>query len=202
MIYTISGHVLEKNESFIVIDVHGIGYQVFIPTTVLQTVPNVNDSIRLFTFHYIREDQQVLYGFSTAEERELFVKLTSVSGIGPKVGLKMLSAFTGAQLIQCIITGNIAQLTQIPGIGKKGAERLVIELKDKLPSLHLDDSQSPSLDNNSFIHQHSLTKDLTLALKSLGYHQDEIKRAFSKSKETFSDNLSLEDGIKLLLKHL
>lgn len=202
MIYYISGTLAEKNETYIVIEAGSIGYQVFVPTPVLQTLPEINSPLKLFTFHYIREDQQVLYGFSSQSERELFIKLTSVSGIGPKVGIKVLSTFTLPQLINAIVTGNIAQLTQIPGIGKKGAERLVIELKDKLPSIPHDTNEKINDQIKASNDYDNLTKDLTLALKSLGYHQDEIKRAFSKSKEKFSSNLSLEEGIKLLLKQL
>ncbi len=202
MIYYISGTLAEKNETYIVIEAGSIGYQVFVPTPVLQTLPEIKSHLKLFTFHYIREDQQVLYGFSSQSERELFIKLTSVSGIGPKVGIKVLSTFTLPQLINAIVTGNIAQLTQIPGIGKKGAERLVIELKDKLPSIPHDTNEKINDQIKASNDYDNLTKDLTLALKSLGYHQDEIKRAFSKSKEKFSSNLSLEEGIKLLLKQL
>jgi holliday junction DNA helicase RuvA len=189
MIYYISGTLAEKNETYIVIEAGSIGYQVFVPTPVLQTLPEIKSHLKLFTFHYIREDQQVLYGFSSQSERELFIKLTSVSGIGPKVGIKVLSTFTLPQLINAIVTG-------------KGAERLVIELKDKLPSIPHDTNEKINDQIKASNDYDNLTKDLTLALKSLGYHQDEIKRAFSKSKEKFSSNLSLEEGIKLLLKQL
>jgi len=201
MIYQLSGKLIEKNESDIVIDIQGIGYQVFAPSTVIHSLPSLNESTTIYTFHYIREDQQVLFGFSSKEERELFIKLTSVSGIGPKVGIKILSTMTSSVLIQAIATGNVTQLTQTPGVGKKVAERLIIELKDKLPSVYTDMDQSENTISVQ-TQENPLKKDLTLALKTLGYHQDEIKRALAKSKDMLTDQHSLEDGIRILLKQL
>jgi holliday junction DNA helicase RuvA len=203
MIYHLKGTLSEKNETFIILDVQGIGYQIFAASTVINNLPTLDSSLKIYIYHHIREDQQVLYGFSTKEDREIFIKLTSVSGVGPKVGIKVLSTLTSAQLTQAIITGDVLELTKVPGIGKKVAERLIIELKDKLPSIEgLSIEPSNATNLNEIQLNTEFTQDLSLALKTLGYHQEEIKRALSKSKIQNSPTPSLEDGIKILLKHL
>lgn len=116
------------------VDVHGVGYRVYVPTTTRQLLVEGEEST-LFTYLNVREDAMQLYGFSTEDEYELFILLISVSGIGPKVGLGILSGMTPEAFKLAILNGQVAQLTKLPGIGKKSAERLVLELKDKLAKM-------------------------------------------------------------------
>jgi Holliday junction DNA helicase RuvA len=203
MIYSLSGVLSDVLDGSIVIDCCGVGYEVIVPTTVSSRLPGVGESLRIYTYHYIREDQQLLFGFVSDEDKRFFILLTSVSGIGPKVGVKIMSYLTSQQLTQAILEENIGVLIDIPGVGKKVAERLVVELKDKVSKLFSSSFgvsiqghvSSPSLST-------SVSQDLILALKTLGYHQDEIKKAISLASSELSTGQNLEASIKVLLKHI
>ena len=131
MIGYVRGVVTHLFKDACYVDVHGVGYRVYVPTTTRQLLVEGEEST-LFTYLNVREDAMQLYGFSTEDEYELFILLISVSGIGPKVGLGILSGMTPEAFKLAILNGQVAQLTKLPGIGKKSAERLVLELKDKL----------------------------------------------------------------------
>ncbi|MFC1753483.1 Holliday junction branch migration protein RuvA [Thermoproteota archaeon] len=202
MIYHISGSVIEKKEDSIIIDVNGLGYQVFVASHIINRLTTESDdAIKLYTYHHIREDQQVLFGFSTLEERGLFTLLTTVSGVGPKAALKIMSNCFPAQLIKAIAGEDLSVLTSIPGIGKKMAERLIIELKDKLGSLSTSFSV-PAFSVKPKKNLGDFGDDLKTALKTLGYSNDESRKAFSNALSELSEELSLEQGLKILLKHL
>jgi len=200
MIYSLTGTLTDILDDKVVIDINGMGYEVFIAQKVKPQLPNLSENIKLFTHHHIREDQQTLFGFLSLKDKYFFTKLTSVSGVGPKVALKMLSDLDSMDIATAILSNNIPTLTQISGVGKKMAERLIIELKDKLdfmPTISVDGTQRTPLSlSNEF------NTDLTLALKTLGYTHDEIQRSIAKSKDALSDNMSLEAAIKLTLKTL
>ena len=134
MIGYVRGVVTHLFKDACYVDVHGVGYRVYVPTTTRQLLVEGEES-RLFTYLNVREDAMQLYGFSTEDEYELFILLISVSGIGPKVGLGILSGMTPEAFKLAILNGQVAQLTKLPGIGKKSAERLVLELKDKLAKM-------------------------------------------------------------------
>jgi holliday junction DNA helicase RuvA len=201
MIYTLTGEYSGQLDDSIVIETGGIGYQVYIPETITPTLPPLGEGLKLYIYHHIREDQQVLFGFLREEDRKLFTILTSVSGVGPKIGLKILSAATATDLVQLILSSNISGLIAFPGVGKKMAERIILELKDKLANLY----GSTLVDKNGGSGQPSQMKpnnDLTLALQTLGYNKEEIKRAIQASGQDLNDSTSIESGIKVLLKHL
>lgn len=204
MIFSLSGTLALKTDAFIVVDCNGVGYQVFIPYTVIASLPSQGETLDIYTFHAIREDSQQLFGFMTIEDREFFVLLTSVSGVGPKVGLKIMSEMTSDQLVHAILSGNIAALTQISGVGKKMAERLIIELKDKLSKLDFvrlpDDISVKGSGAVSLSKEYE--QDLILALKTLGYSSEEIKRAVRSAGAQLKDSFTLEESIKVLLKFL
>lgn len=134
MIGYVRGVVTHLFKDACYVDVHGVGYRVYVPTTTRQLLVEGEES-RLFTYLNVREDAMQLYGFSTEDEYELFILLISVSGIGPKVGLGILSGMTPEAFKLAILNGQVAQLTKLPGIGKKSADRLVLELKDKLAKM-------------------------------------------------------------------
>ena len=176
MIVQLTGKLIDKQEDFIVLDCNGIGYQLFIPTSVYNQAPELNKEFTVFTYHHIREDQQLLFGFISQQQKKLFNLLTSVSGVGPKVAIKILSGYTTDQLIAAILESNLNVLTSISGVGKKMAERLLIECKDKVPKLFDSLPIVQSTDTAFSISSTSaIPNDVLMALKSLGYSKDEIK---------------------------
>eukprot|EP01047_Picozoa_sp_COSAG01_P000473 COSAG01_NODE_9_length_43729_cov_66.133463_10_plen_200_part_00 len=198
MIFKLTGTIFEKNEQRLVVDTaSGVGYEVFIASKNLCQLV-ANESCTLYIYHHIREDQQQLFGFHSLAARQGFITLTSVSGMGPKVASKVLSIYAWEQLQQDILQGNILQLTQLPGIGKRLAERLITELRDKLNSMpHIEDTANASRATQQTNH----TAELTLALKSLGYQNREIQLAMQQAKGSLSgDNIG--NNLKVMLKHL
>ena len=192
--------IVEDVLSKIVVEAGGVGYQVFVPQSVIADLPSEGDSIKVYTHHYIREDQQSLFGFISLEDRQLFGSLISVSGIGPKVGIKFFSTLTASQLVNAIIQDDIAVLTMVPGVGKKVAERLVIELKDKLPK-HFSVSTGGARKSDSKP-LNALGDDLGIALKQLGYSSDEIKSAIASAAPQLDESMSLDVALRLVFKHL
>jgi Holliday junction DNA helicase RuvA len=200
MIYYLSGNLVEKTNDFIVVDVGGVGYQVFIPASFSANLPDITQPVLVYTYQYIREDQNTLFGFENSVEREVFLTLTGVSGIGPKLGLKILSTCSSAQLQKAILQEDLVFMTSIPGVGKKMAEKMIIELRDKLQAFaSLGHALTDNASGRLIQKPHD---DLFMAMKTLGYNQDEIKRALIKSKDALTDNSSLEDNIKIILKNL
>ncbi|MEO7144362.1 MAG: Holliday junction branch migration protein RuvA [Bryobacteraceae bacterium] len=136
MIASLQGTLLEKHPNQIVVDVHGVGYDVTIPVSTFSALPDAGAEVRLRIHTHVREDALALFGFITVDEKTLFEKLISVSGIGPKLAITALSGLATADLIGAIRGGQVAQLVRIPGVGKKTAERIVLELRDKLDALN------------------------------------------------------------------
>src|SRR6185312_4087836 len=135
MIAHLSGTLLSKQATSVILDVAGVGYEVTIPLSTFYDLEDPGSPVQLRIYTHVREDALQLYGFKTARERELFLRLISVSGIGPKLGITLLSGMSADEMIASIRTNNLARLTLIPGIGRKTAERLVMELRDKIASL-------------------------------------------------------------------
>ena len=137
MIAHLSGTLLSKEPNAVILDVGGVGYEVTIPISTFYDLEDPGSSVKLRIYTHVREDALQLYGFKTLRERELFMRLISVSGIGPKLGITLLSGMSADEMIASIRTNNLARLTLIPGVGRKTAERLVMELRDKVASLSL-----------------------------------------------------------------
>lgn len=135
MIGQLRGILLEKHPNELIVEASGVGYQVTIPVSTYTSLPDAGAEVRLRIHTHVREDAIALFGFLTLEEKALFERLISVSGIGPKLGITVLSGLPTADLVQAIRSGNVVQLTKVPGIGKKTAERLVVELRDKLDAV-------------------------------------------------------------------
>ncbi|HZK33985.1 MAG TPA: Holliday junction branch migration protein RuvA [Bacillota bacterium] len=168
----IKGVLEEIHERSVVIDVGGIGYSISVPGSVISGLPQQGEKIKLFTYMHLREDMQDLYGFIEKEEKEFFIKLISVSGIGPKVALNMLSVYNGMQLVGAILTEDIKLLSTVPGIGKKTAGRLVLELRDKVDSTALNFRTSSTPLPRGSIHFEALE-----ALQGLGYSAVDAENA-------------------------
>ena len=202
MIISLKGTISDVLPTSIVLVVNNIGYQVFCTQhAVAKWQPN--DEVTVITYHHIREDAQVLYGFESMTERQLFETLISVSGIGPKVAMGILSNIKQSDFVQAIQTDNVMLITQIPGIGKKTAERMIIELKDKIRDI-IPSSDQPIITATPTV-QHTAqhdSEDIVLALRQLGYQKEEIKRAFMKHATELAAKDNIEDQIKILLKYL
>ncbi len=136
MIASLTGRLAFKAPTHLVLDVHGVGYEVFIPLSTYYGLPNLSESTSLSVHTHVREDAIQLFGFLTSQEKDAFVLLTSVSGVGPKLALSVLSALPVSDLVSAIQSGDVEKLTTVPGIGNKSASRLVLELKDKVEKLH------------------------------------------------------------------
>jgi len=135
MIAHLSGTLLSKQATSVIVDVGGVGYEVNIPVSTFYDLEDIGANVQLRIYTHVREDSLQLFGFKTARERELFLKLISVSGIGPKLGITLLSGMSADEMIASIRTNNLARLTLIPGVGKKTAERLIVELREKVAEL-------------------------------------------------------------------
>ena len=190
MIGRISGILLDKTPPLVLIDCNGVGYECEVPMSTFYLLPQVGEKVTLLTHFVVREDAQLLFGFGTTQERLMFRQLLKVNGIGAKSALAILSGLSIDELIQAVSLQEASLLTRVPGIGKKTAERLLLELKDKF-----------SLDSNLGIKGSGVTtisQDVLNALIALGYNERESLNAV-KSLDT---NLSVNDGIKQALKYL
>lgn len=201
MIFHLSGTLDKKTDTYLIIDCAGVGYQVFVPETLLSEMPAPPEEVKLYIYHQIREDAQTLYGFPNPEDRELFTILTSVSGVGPKVGIKILGAIAPQNCIAAILKEDVASLTSVSGVGKKMAERLIIELKDKLQNL----ATGIDLSGKQVVYATPKPKvqdELFSAMKSLGYSDSEIKKSYLRAAMELTEDMSVENSIKVLLKNL
>jgi holliday junction DNA helicase RuvA len=197
MIASLTGVLKSKNPTEILIDVNGVGYSVTIPLSTYEKLGEVESKVTLLTHLHVREDAMQLFGFASPEERFFFKLLITVNGIGPKIAQGILSGITVADLKQHIAKENISALTSIPGVGRKTAERLIIELRDKIGKTDTVSSGSvPSLDENGDLRQEAL-----LALTSLGYNRPIAEKALRQVfTETKGERLSLQDLIKRALR--
>jgi holliday junction DNA helicase RuvA len=179
MIGQIRGIVLEKAHPQLLIDVHGIGYEIDAPTSTFDQLPAIGQKVILFTHFVVREDAQQLYGFYTRDERLLFRTLLKVNGVGPRLALGILSSLSPQAFVQCVLNNDTAGLVQLPGIGKKTAERLVIEMRDKLKDWHGQSTIEIALPEIKGTRHHIL-KDAISALQSLGYKPQEANKVITK----------------------
>lgn len=182
MIAALKGLVLEKNLSDVVIDVNGVGYRVAVSLLTLARLPEVGEALSLRIRTVVREDALDLYGFATRTEEELFLLLTSVSHVGPKLAITVLSGLEVDELTACIARGDVARLTKIHGVGKKTAERLVLELKEKVKLLAMD--HAPSTPGRKPAKAASALGDLVSALVNLGYKEAQAEQAAQAAAET------------------
>ena len=197
----IKGELAEKNIDHIVVEAGGIGYLIYVPAQSIDYLPDEGDQIKVYTYLYIREDAMVLYGFLTKDDLEIFKMLITVSGIGPKGGLGILSTLSADDLRFAILSGDSKTISKAPGIGAKTAQRGIIDLKDKMS---LEEAFEKKLENNADGVQKTLNSsiknDAVLALSALGYSSAESLKAVSKVDIT--DDMDVEDVLKLALKNM
>jgi len=190
MIAGLHGKLESVSSDWAIIDVGGIGFQVYMPTSTLSSLGAIGEEVKLYTHLHLREDNATLYGFASTDELGLFESLINVSGLGPRLALAMLSAMSVDKLTMAIATGSSDLLTVIPGIGKKMAERLILELKEKIGAGWITTPAAQLAQENT---------DVLAALTSLGYSAAEANRAVATLPP--SSDLSLEERIKLALQY-
>jgi len=174
MIGSLRGKLIEKRPNLVLIDVGGVGYQVVIPLSTFASLGALHSESTLLIYTHVREDQLALYGFFTAREKHCFELLISASGVGPSLALKILSGMSLEELIPAIRKGDLAQLVRIPGVGRKTAERMVVELRDKLAVVDVPQAGKPTT-------RSQLESDVASALVNLGYDARSVDSAIEKA---------------------
>lgn len=204
MIGRLRGILVEKQPPELLIEVAGIGYEVQMPMSCFYELPELNEEATVYTHFIVREDAQLLYGFNTKKERSLFREVIKANGVGPKLGLAILSGMSASQFVNCVENEDISTLVKLPGVGKKTAERLVVEMKDRLKGWGDDlftpatdaapiDSQ-PSIESN-----HSAEDEAVSALIALGYKPQQASKVVSQVKQP---DMSSEALIREALKSM
>jgi Holliday junction DNA helicase RuvA len=199
MIALLTGRLAFKAPTHLALDVQGVGYEVFIPLSTYYNLPNLNDNLTLSIHTHVREDAIQLFGFSTPQEKDAFVLLMSVSGIGPKSALGILSALPVSDLVSAIQSGDVEKLETVPGIGKKSAGRLGLELYDKVAKLH---PALTSHDTHVSKAGDDIFDDALSALTNLGYRPSDAKEALKAAQRSRSGSMTLQELIRESLKNL
>ena len=199
MISYLKGKLVDKTPTRLILDVNGVGYDIHITINCSKQIGVVNDEITILTYLYVREDILQLFGFISDEERQLFLHLISTPGIGPKKALAILSGTNVNDLQRYIIEENLAALTSLSGVGKRTAQRLIVDLKEKLTPTYQAEQIIPS---NLIQEKRNLIDEATLALISLGYNQISARKAILNIIDQEPDKINLEDLIKKALRKI
>lgn len=199
MIAHIQGRLQYKSPENLIIDVDGIGYQVYVPLTTFYELPDVGNTVALHIHTHVREDALQLYGFQAPEEKTLFVRLMGVAGIGPRLAVNILSGISPAELAECLGQGNLARLISIPGVGRKTAERIMVEMRDKLSALAADRDVALSVKSAA---DEAVINDAISALVNLGYKKGVARKAIDEAIERLEGEVNLEGLLKESLRAL
>lgn len=188
MIASLRGKLISKRPDNVVVDVHGVGYSVQVPLTLLSSLPEEHAEVFFHVYTHVREDALLLFGFKTEDEKRIFTTLIGISGVGPKTALNLLSTIPPDKFYNAINTEDVDVLTRVPGLGKKTAHRLILELREKLPSLK---------EKKSTVYDDTLS-----ALVNLGYKKSEAQLALDKAQEGGGDDIEalLRESLKYLTK--
>ena len=195
MLSHLNGILEHKEADHIVVDVANVGYHVTVPASTIHRLPEVSQEMKIFIHQVVREDDISLYGFLTKEERNLFRILLKVNGVGPKAAISIIGAFSLDKLVTAITKGHVVMITSVPGVGRKTAQKIVIELKEKV-SKSFDVAGSSSADSNIFKGESQEVQDAITALVALGYTVREAKSMIAKL-----DSKILGGGTELIIKH-
>lgn len=187
MIAYIRGILAEKSFDRVVLEAAGVGYELYIPVSTFDRLPREGEEVKLLAWHCVREDDEMLFGFATAAEREMFLKLTQVSGVGPKIAIAILSGSSIGELSLAIASGNSKRISAIKGVGKKTAEKICVELKDKVNAIEALASTSRSSKDDA---RAPMLRDAILALSALGFNEETANRMVTK---VIQDNPSVSD---------
>jgi len=196
MIAHLSGKLLSKQPNQVIVDVNGVGYEVHVPLSTFYEVGEIGSPVQLRIYTHVREDTIALFGFKSAKEKLMFEQVTSISGIGPKLGITILSGMPVDELVAAIRQSNLARLTSIPGIGKKTAERLVVELRDKLAKT------VPTGEQTAAQSVPQPQEDVISALVNLGYAKSSAEKAVQTVVSTSKPEPSFEELLRTALRQL
>jgi Holliday junction DNA helicase RuvA len=204
MIAHLSGTLLSKQATSVIVDVSGVGYEVNIPLSTFYDLEDTGAKVQLRIYTHVKEDALQLYGFKTSRERELFINFISVSGIGPKLGIALLSGMSADELIACIKSNNLARLTLIPGVGKKTAERLIVDLREKMTALataqiEADSGARPEAAEASS--EDSVRLQALSGLMNLGYQRSAAEKAVDSALSEGGD-ITVEAILKRSLRKM
>ncbi|MEK6653838.1 MAG: Holliday junction branch migration protein RuvA [Thermodesulfobacteriota bacterium] len=199
MIARISGILIQKSVTHCVVDVHGTGYRIIVPLSTFYELPKEDQPVVLHVHTHVREDAISLYGFHTREEREVFQMMISVSGIGPKLAVNILSGIAAGELVRAVTEEDLKRLTGIPGVGKKTAERMILELKDKAAKLGRDDVTVCTVAVKT---GDQVKEDALSALVNLGYKGSAVKDVVDRIMRTAPETPSLDQLLKQALRTL
>jgi len=203
MIAHLSGTLLSKQATSVIVDVSGVGYEVNIPLSTFYDLEDLGSTVQLRIYTHVREDAIQLYGFKTARERELFLKVISVTGIGPKLGITLLSGMSADEMIASIRTNNLARLTLIPGVGRKTAERLILELREKIADLSSAqlEEELGAKPEAAELTEDTVRADALSALLNLGYQRSGAEKAIDAALGEGGD-VTVESILRRGLKKL
>lgn len=194
----IKGILEEKMSNYVVVETAGIGYKIFMSKNAILKIGETGDNVKIYTHYHVREDEISLYGFLTGEELKLFELLISVSGVGAKSAIAMLSNITPSEFIMCVVKNDITRLTKIPGIGQKSAQRIVLELKDKLKT---EQESAKAEETENVIQVTDSIEEAISALQILGYHKKEIEKVLQKfDYQSMTIEEIIRNGLKFLSK--
>jgi len=197
MIAHLIGKLVYKSPDHSILDVNGIGYKIFTPLSTYYVLPKTGDSVTLHIHTRVREDELKLFGFLTEEEQTIFEKLITINKVGPKLALGILSGMSPANLLTAVMSNDAARLSAIPGVGKKTAERLTLEMKDKLSDLAFEMEHQPDTESLGGSYEDALS-----ALVNLGYKKPQAEKSLKSAYNKMGKDSSLEDLIKESLNNL
>lgn len=201
MIAYIKGRLVQATPLAVIIETNGLGYKIFIPASAFSKLPQIDEETILYTSFVVRELSHTLYGFNTAQDRDLFEALLNVTGIGPKIAISVIGHLSAQELHQAILNHDITSISKVPGIGKKTAERLIIEMRDKIGSILPFDPTEYAVQTNLDPKVQQIS-DAMSALVNLGYNQITAQKAIKKTLKEISETLSLSDLITISLKNI
>jgi holliday junction DNA helicase RuvA len=195
MIAFLTGKLIEKSANLVIVDVGGVGYEVAIPLSTFYEIGEVGETVELRVYTNVREDAIQLFGFKTQREKDLYLKLISVQGVGARSGITMLSGMSADEIVSALRTENLAKLTSIPGVGRKTAERLVIELRDKVGELSASVSAGASMSAAAGVGTEGVYDDALSALVNLGYQRNAAEKALQQVRKD-----DVEPNVQKLLR--
>lgn len=196
MIAYVKGILAEKSFDRVIVEAAGVGYELFIPVSTFDKLPREGEEVKLLAWHCVREDDEILFGFATSPEREMFLKLTQVSGVGPKIAIAILSGTSIGELSLAIASGNAKRISAIKGVGKKTAEKICVELKDKVNAIEALAATSRSSKDDV---KAPMLRDAILALSALGFNEETANRMVTQVVQENPSVSDVETVIRLAL---
>ncbi len=200
MIAFLEGSLEEKQPARVMLNVHGVGYEVFIPLSSYDRLPKPGETCRLLIYEVIREDSYALFGFSSADERDIFQKLMSISGIGPKLALSALSSLSVRELKRAVVEGDAKRLSSISGVGKKMAERMIVELRDKFSTGETLEAVAGTGTGEAEAPSDARLADVVSALVTLGYNREDAQKMLRKTLPNIKPAMMVDEIIRMTLQ--